>query len=65
MESLNDIGKKVKDTVGFMNRITTKQKNELLIYLSKKIIENKEKILKANKIDVENAIKKQCKTKFS
>ena len=58
MESLNDIGKKVKDTVRFMNRITTKQKNELLIYLSKKIIENKEKILKANRIDVENAIKK-------
>ena len=61
MESLNDIGKKVKDTVRFMNRITTKQKNELLIYLSKKIIENKEKILKANKIDVENAIKNNVK----
>ena len=61
MESLNDIGKKVKDTVGFMNRITTKQKNELLIYLSKKIMENKEKILRANKIDVENAIKNNVK----
>ena len=61
MESLNDIGKKVKDTVGFMNRITTKQKNELLIYLSKKVIENKEKILMANKIDVENAIKNNVK----
>lgn len=61
MESLNDIGKKVKDTVGFMNRITTKQKNELLIYLSKKIMENKEKILRANRIDVENAIKNNVK----
>ena len=61
MESLNDIGKKVKDTVGFMNRITTKQKNDLLIYLSKKIIENKEKILMANRIDVENAIKNNVK----
>ena len=61
MESLESIGKKVKNTVGFMNQITTKQKNELLIYLSKKILENKEKILIANKIDVEKATKNHVK----
>lgn len=61
MESLEEIGKKVKQTTSKLNTISTKEKNEILIKVAEEVIKEEQEILEANKKDIENAIKNNMK----
>lgn len=62
MESLQEIGKKVKQTTRELNNMSTKKKNEVLRKVAETIVKRKEEILNANQKDIENAIKNGMKT---
>lgn len=62
MESLQEIGKKVKQTTRELNNMSTKEKNEVLRKVAETIVKRKEEILNANQKDIENAIKNGMKT---
>lgn len=55
--SVLELGKKAKAVQGFLSTVTTEQKNEALLQISNDLIEFKEDIIKANKIDLENGEK--------
>lgn len=61
MESLEEIGKKVKQTTSKLNTISTKEKNEILIKVAEEVIKEEQEILEANKKDIENALKNNMK----
>ena len=61
MESLVEIGEKVKRTTPILRKMSTKQKNEILQKVANAIEENKDKIIDSNKMDIENAINKNMK----
>lgn len=61
MESLELIGKKVKLTTSMLRKLSTNKKNEVLQKVAEEIEKSKEEIISANKIDIENAIKKSMK----
>lgn len=53
--------KKVKESSLILMKLTNEEKNRALLKISESILNNKEEILKANRIDVENAEKKGIK----
>lgn len=55
MESLEEIGKKVKETTQRLNNMSSKEKNELLRNVAKAIISSQKEILEANQKDLEIA----------
>lgn len=61
MEDLKEIGKKIKGTVGFLNSMSTKEKNEALLMLSQKILNNTKEIVEANVIDIKKAVENNMK----
>ena len=56
MEKLNKILSDVKKASYELQTLNTNQKNEMIINISKALIENKNIILNANKLDIDNAI---------
>lgn len=61
MENLEEIGKKVKESSRKLNNMRSEEKNIILRKVAEDIIKNQKSILKANKIDIENAIKNNMK----
>lgn len=61
MESLEEIGRKVKETTRKLNNMSTKQKNQLLRKVAQEIKNHQKEILEANQKDVEKAIKNGMK----
>lgn len=61
MESLEEIGKKVKETTGKLNSISTKEKNDALIKVAEEVIRAEKEILEANQKDIKNAVKNNMK----
>ena len=61
MENLEEIGKKVKESVRELNNMGSIEKDNILRKVAEEIIKSQEKILLANKIDIENAIKNNMK----
>lgn len=61
MENLEIIGEKVKKTTSYLRMLSTKKKNEILVKVADEIEKNKNEIISANKIDIENAINKNMK----
>ena len=57
MENLEIIGEKVKKTTSYLRMLSSKKKNEILVKVADEIEKNKNEIISANKIDIENAIK--------
>ncbi|MGL5348447.1 MAG: glutamate-5-semialdehyde dehydrogenase [Peptostreptococcaceae bacterium] len=55
MEMLISKGKKVKEASYILSNASTNEKNEALKEMSKALLENTDKIIEANKIDIENA----------
>lgn len=55
MEMLIVKGKKVKEASYILSNASTNEKNEALKEMSKALLENTDKIITANKIDIENA----------
>ena len=55
--SVLELGKKAKAVQSFLSIVTTQQKNDALIQISRDLIEYKNDIIKANKIDLENGEK--------
>lgn len=55
MEELIDICEKTKAAKPFMQKLSTEEKNKLLILLSEELINEKDIIIAANRIDIENA----------
>ena len=47
-------GKRAKQTLTFMSQVTTEQKNNALGIIADKLEENIDKIVTANKIDIDN-----------
>ena len=62
MECIEKIGRRAKESTYILSSMGTKEKNRVLKEVSKVISDNKENIIKANKIDIENAIKNNMKT---
>lgn len=56
MEKLNKILSDVKKASYELQTLNTNQKNEMIINIAKALIENKNIILNANKLDIDNAI---------
>lgn len=52
--TLNDLGKNAKATQTFLSLVSADDKNRALIAIAEALIENKNDIIKANKIDLEN-----------
>ncbi len=61
MESLEEIGKKVKETTSKLNTMSSKEKNELLRKVAQEIGNHQKEILEANQKDIEEAIKNGMK----
>lgn len=61
MENLEEIGKKVKESARELNNMGSIEKDNILRKVAEEIIKSQEKILLANKIDIENAIKNNMK----
>lgn len=61
MENLEEIGKKVKECARELNNMGSIEKDNILRKVAEEIIKSQEKILLANKIDIENAIKNNMK----
>lgn len=61
MESLEEIGKKVKSTTGRLNSMSTKEKNDVLRKVAEAVVNHGDEILQANKKDVEKAIENGMK----
>lgn len=61
MKYLNDIGKRAKSASIVLARISNTKKNEALLAIANALIENQESIMKANQLDVSNAIKRGMK----
>lgn len=61
MENLNIIGAKVKETTYELRKISTDKKNKVLNVVAQEIEKNKTEIIKANNIDIDNAIQKNMK----
>lgn len=61
MENLESIGEKVKKTTRRLNSMSVNQKNTVLKKVAKAILEGKEKIIKENLKDIENAKKNNMK----
>jgi len=55
MESLEEIGKKVKETTKQLNNISSKKKNELLRKVAQVIVQSQDEVIKANQKDIKNA----------
>lgn len=62
MESLEEIGKKVKETTAKLNHMNSKEKNEVLEKVAEAIEDAKQEILKANQKDVKNAMQNGIKS---
>lgn len=52
-----ELGKNAKAVQGFLSTVTTQQKNDALISIEKELKNNINKIIEANKIDIENGKK--------
>lgn len=61
MESLEEIGKKLKETTRKLNNMSSKEKNELLRKVAQEIRNNQKEILEANQKDIEKAMKNGMK----
>lgn len=61
MKNLNEIGTLAKKASRELAKLSCAEKNEILLKCAKTLIDNKSKILNANKIDVENGIKNGLK----
>jgi len=59
---VEEIVKKVKDASFYLQNAETKEKNKALIEIKNALIEDKKKIMEANKIDVENAKENNLKS---
>ena len=57
MMDLKSVGSAAKEAVSKMNRVSSKQKNDLLYALAKLLEKESEAIIKANAIDIENGKK--------
>ncbi len=62
MESLEEIGKKVKETTAKLNHMNSKEKNEVLEKVAEAIEDAKQEILKDNQKDVKNAMQNGIKS---
>ena len=61
MEYLENIGKKVKNAEKALRIMNTNTKNIILGKIAEEILNNKDEIINANKVDIENAKKKNMK----
>lgn len=61
MENLEEIGKKVKESARELNNMGSIEKDNILRKVAEEIIKSQKNILKANRIDIENAIKNNMK----
>lgn len=61
MENLEEIGKKVKESARQLNNMGSIEKDNILRKVAEEIIKSQKNILKANRIDIENAIKNNMK----
>lgn len=61
MESLEEIGKKVKETTRDLNKMSSKEKNVVLRKVAQEICNYQKEILEANERDIEEATKKGMK----
>lgn len=61
MESLEEIGKKVKNSAKVLNNMGIIEKNTILKRVAEEIIKSQKEILLANQIDIENATKNSMK----
>lgn len=61
MENLEEIGKKLKESARELNNMESIEKDNILRKVAEKIIKSQKNILKANRIDIENAIKNNMK----
>lgn len=61
---LIDIGKRAKNASKNLANLTSKQKNDILVYCAKALLNSKDEIIKANNIDIENAKKSNTKSAF-
>ena len=61
MESLEEIGKKVKQTTKILSTMSSKEKNKVLFEVAKAIEEAQEQLIKANQKDTKRAIKNGMK----
>ena len=64
MKTLNEIGKQAKDASIKLARLSSVQKNEILNCMAEALLKQKESILIANQLDVEEAKEKGVKTAF-
>ena len=61
MENLEIIGENVKNASKILKNLNTIKKNEILRKIAEDLNDSKEEIILANKIDIDNAIKKNMK----
>lgn len=52
--TLTQLGKKAKATQGFLSLVTTEEKNNALLSIANALVENKEIIINANAVDLDN-----------
>ena len=63
-EYIKNINKKSKEAFNFISRSSSKDRNLAILNTSKIIKKEQEEIIKANKIDIDNAKKKQLNSAF-
>lgn len=61
MESLEEVGKRVKQTTQELRNLSTKKKNEVLLEVANSIKKAKKKILHENEKDIEVALQNGMK----
>ena len=61
---LEELGVKAKEAERKLSVATTEEKNKILTAIAKALIDNTEKIVEANAIDLENGKKTACQMEF-
>lgn len=61
---LEELGVKAKEAERKLSVATTEEKNKILTAIAKALIDNTEKIVEANAIDLENGKKMVCQMEF-
>ena len=63
MTTVEELGRRAKQASRQMNRMGTKQKNQILALAAQALVDEQEEILKANAMDIE-AARKKCRSRW-
>lgn len=64
MTTVEELGRRAKQASRQMNRMGTKQKNQILALAAQALVDEQEEILKANAMDIEAARRRICRSRW-